>query len=124
MSSSRTKTTKVEEVNVVESPLTDEEKRVIEEYRAGRLRKAQEVVIDQEDLRALNLLDDQVRNILQEVGIQEERKMHLIGALDGTRKQKNSLLQEVMLRYGIPANQSFKINRETGVVSIDETLEQ
>jgi hypothetical protein len=119
VSSNRTKTIKPEETAEVNTQLTPEEIRVIEEYRAGRLQKTQERVIDQEDLRALNILDDQIKNILHEVGLQEERKLNLLAALDGTRKQKSNLLQEVMLRHGIPANQSFKINRETGVVSAD-----
>lgn len=123
MSSSRTKPVKPEVSSVSDPALTPEELKVIEEYRAGRLQATQGKVVDTEDLKALNMLDEQVKGILHEVGLVEERKMNLLAALDGTRKQKNSFLQEVMLRYGIPANQSFRINRETGAVSIEDNAE-
>jgi len=123
VSSSRTKPVKPEVSSVSDPALTPEELKVIEEYRAGRLQATQGKVVDTEDLKALNMLDEQVKGILHEVGLVEERKMNLLAALDGTRKQKNSFLQEVMLRYGIPANQSFRINRETGAVSIEDNAE-
>lgn len=99
--------------------LSEDELKLLEEYRSGRFNKNQDRVIVAEDLELLNQADAQVKNLVLELGLLEERKAYIIEALQSSRKQKNSLLQEVMLKYGIPANQPFKINRETGVVEFD-----
>ena len=99
--------------------LSDDELKLLQEYRSGRLNKPQERTVELEDLKYLNAADNQVKSLLYEVGMLEERKSYILEALDSARKQKNTLLQEVMLKYGIPANQPFKINRDTGVVEFD-----
>lgn len=112
MSSSKTKTTQPN------SELSPEELKLLEEYRSGRLGTPSEKVLSAEDLGVLNAVDNQVRDLLNELGLLEEQKFYILTALKESRAQKNALLQDVMLKYGIAANQPFKINRDSGVVEL------
>jgi len=99
--------------------LSEEELKLLEEYRSGKLTPSAKKVIDGQDLLVLNEADSRIKSLLYELGMLEEHKNLILKALHNTRDQKNSLLQEVMLKYGIPANNPFKINRDTGVVDFD-----
>ena len=100
--------------------LSEEELKLLEEYRSGKFNKlASGKVIEQEDLAVLNEMDSSIKTLLYEIGLIEERKSYIMSALESSRKKKNSLLQEVMLKYGIPANQPFKINRDSGTVEFE-----
>lgn len=100
--------------------LSAEELKLLEDYRAGRLQApTKSPVVESSDLGALNSADVQIKNFLYEIGMLEERKAYFIEQLASARNLKNNLLQEVMLKYGIPANHPFKINRETGAVAFD-----
>ena len=104
------------------SNLTEEEMKLLQDYRSGRLLNKSSTVVHEEDLAVLNGADSQIKKVLYELGMLEEHKGLLLKALQNLREQKNNLLQEVMLKYGIPANQPFKINRDTG--SVDFNLEE
>jgi len=105
----------------VEAPvLSQEELKLLEDYRSGRLlASSADKVIDASDLQVLNGVDNQVKTFLYEIGLLEERKSYFLEQLASARNLKNNALQEVMLKYGIPANQPFKINRDTGIVEFD-----
>lgn len=119
MSSNRVKTPVDTEV-LNEPQLSPEEMKLLEEYRAGRLAANPDKVVSTEDLAVLNAVDSQVKDLLHEVGLIEEQKSYLLSALKEARAQKNALLQDVMLKYGIPANQPFKINRDNGLVDFQQ----
>lgn len=99
--------------------LSDEELKLLEQYRAGKFHAVSDRVVSEEDLSVLNEADTKIKTLLYEVGILEERKSYILSALESARQGKNAVLQEVMLKYGIPANQPFKINRDTGVVDFE-----
>lgn len=106
--------------NVEQPVLSQEELKLLEDYRSGRLLPpTSDKVIEQSDLQMLNGADNQIKTFLYEIGLLEERKSYFLEQLVSSRNLKNSLLQEVMLKYGIPANQPFKINRDTGIVEFD-----
>lgn len=111
-----------QDVDKIHVELTKEELDFIERRRLGKPLDFPKRVEDRE-LLTLVTFEEEIRLSLIEIGTLEERKIAVALNLGEVRAAKDSYLNSVAKKYGVPDGVGWKIDSRTGDLMLDEEHE-